>query len=197
VDIAILARHGESERSLAQTVNGDPAAACPLTPAGVEQARRLGELLADVEIDLCVTTAFERTYETAEVALAGRVVPRLVVPDLNEGNYGTFEGGPLEVYLEWARGRTAGESPPGPGESRAQMAARFARGFRAVLERHESAVLVVGHSLPLCYALQAAHGDRPAPVMPQLGYAEPHRLSAEALGRAVELIEAWSADPTW
>jgi broad specificity phosphatase PhoE len=60
MDEVILARHGESELSVVGTVNGDPAVACALTAAGREQARRLGELLADTELDLCVTSEFER-----------------------------------------------------------------------------------------------------------------------------------------
>ena len=63
MDEVILARHGESELSLVGTVNGDPAVPCALTNAGRQQARRLGELLADTELDLCVTSEFERTRE--------------------------------------------------------------------------------------------------------------------------------------
>jgi broad specificity phosphatase PhoE len=197
METVILARHGESVRSVERTVNGDPSARCPLTPAGVDQARRLGELIADVGLDLCVVTRFERTVETADVALADRSVPRVVVPELDEGSYGSFEGGSLDEYLEWARGQTASTVPPGPGESRAQMAARFARGFREVLALDADCALVVGHSLPLCYALGAVDGERPAPVMPQLPYAEPHAVSGADLARAVGMIEAWAADPTW
>ena len=75
MDEVILARHGESELSVVGTVNGDPAIACALTPTGQEQAQRLGELLADTELDLCVTSEFERVRKTAELALAGRDVP--------------------------------------------------------------------------------------------------------------------------
>jgi len=56
MDEVILARHGESELSVVGTVNGDPAVACGLTPAGEAQALRLGEQLAAVELDLCVTS---------------------------------------------------------------------------------------------------------------------------------------------
>jgi probable phosphoglycerate mutase len=197
METVILARHGESVRSVERLVNGDPGASCPLTPLGVEQARRLGERLADVELDLCVVTRFERTAETADVALSGRDLPRAVVAALDEGSYGSFEAGPLDEYLAWARGQTASTVPPGPGESREQMATRFARGFREVLALDAECVLVVGHSLPLAYALQAVEGERPAPVMPQLPYAEPHPVAAADLERAVGVIEAWAMDPTW
>ena len=41
--------------------------------------RGLGE-----QIDLAAVTEFRRTQETADLALEGRDVPRLVVPELNE-----------------------------------------------------------------------------------------------------------------
>src|ERR687888_196937 len=94
MDEVILARHGESELSVVGTVNGDPAVACALTGEGEEQARRLGERLAEVEIDLCVTSEFERAQRTADLALAGRNIPRLVSPGLNDVRFGSFEGRP-------------------------------------------------------------------------------------------------------
>ena len=189
--LAILARHGESAFSARGLVNGDPAAAGPLTARGEGEARRLGELLAGERIDLCVTTEFERTRQTAAVALAGRDVPRLVVPELNDPHYGEFEGGPLNEYRAWARSHGSGEAPRG-GESRQTIVARYGRGYRLVLERPEDTVLVVAHSLPIAYVL-----DEPRPRMPMVEHAAVHRLPAEALLAAVERLAAWLAAPTW
>jgi len=79
VESVILARHGESVFSERLLVNGDIAVAGPLTAKGEEEARALARAIADDPIDLCVTTEFERTRRTAEIALAGRNVPRLVM----------------------------------------------------------------------------------------------------------------------
>jgi broad specificity phosphatase PhoE len=193
----ILARHGESEFSLRGAMNGDPAVACPLTPAGKEQARLLGRALRDTPIDLCVVTEFERTRQTADLALAGRDVPRLVVPELNDIRVGDFEGGLLEAYRAWARERSPVEVPPGGGESRAEAALRYARGFRVVLGRPEQMVLVVAHGLPIRYLLLAAEGAEPRAVIESLGYAEPQRLSHEDVERAVAGLERWAAEPAW
>ena len=92
----LLARHGESEYSAKQLVNGDPGVSCPLTETGRDQARALGGILAEEQIDLCAVTEFERVRETAELALAGRDVPFIVVPELNDPRYGEFEGGSLD-----------------------------------------------------------------------------------------------------
>jgi len=197
METAILARHGESEFSLRGAMNGDPGVACPLTDEGVIQARRLAETLRDTAIDLCVTTEFARARETADLALAGLDVPRLVVPELNDIRVGDFEGGPLEAYRAWARERSPVDVPPGGGESRAQAAERYARGFRLVLERPEVTVLVVAHSLPIRYLLLAAGGSTPGPYAPAVEYATPHPMGREELERAVGGLERWARTPAW
>lgn len=193
----ILARHAESESSVRGNVNGDPTVIVRLTAAGVEQAARLGRLLADEAIDLCVTSEFGRTGETADVALAGRAVPRLVVRELNDIRFGAFEGGSLEAYRGWARSRGPLDAPPGEGESRAETVRRYARGYRIVLERPERRVLVVAHGLPIRYVLNAVEGRAPAPAADAVGYAEPHRLGAAELRGAVERLERWLEAPVW
>src|SRR5262245_13305785 len=128
----ILARHAESEYSAKGLLNGDPRFTVGLTDTGREQARELGARLAREEIDLCVTSEFARTLETADVAFAGRDVPRLVVPELNDHPAGDYEGRPIADYLEWAH--TSGPLDPVPGttETRAAVLARFVRGYAFV-----------------------------------------------------------------
>lgn len=188
----ILARHGESEYSARGALNGDPACPCPLTETGRAQARRLGELLADEPIDLCATSEFERTRETAALALAGRDVPALVVPELNDHPAGDYEGRPLTEYLAWAHAHGSREAVPGTGETRLGIAARFARGFRLLLERPEPTVLAVLHSLPIAYLLGGVQRE-----LPLLHYAQPHALDREEAERAVARLEDWCAAPSW
>jgi broad specificity phosphatase PhoE len=177
-------------------MNGDPAVAGPLTEEGVEQAKRLGEALRHEAIDLCVITEFERTRKTADIALEGREVPRLVVPELNDIDVGTFEGGPLETYLEWARTASPLDVPPG-GESRAGAAARVARGYRVVLGRNEEHVLVIAHGLPIRYLMLAVAGEGPRPVLDKVDYATPYRLTRREMLEAVDDLERWADDPAW
>ena len=194
---AILARHGESEYSSRLLVSGIPTSPVRLTARGRDEAARLGAELARDRIDLCVVSEFLRTQETADIALAGRDIPRLVLRDLNDPNYGEFEGRELDEYRGWARARRSSEEPPGAGESRVTIVRRYARGFRSVLERPDAAVLVVGHSLPIAYVLAAVRGDDPAPIVPLVEHATAYRLAAADLERSVERLEAWSAAPTW
>jgi broad specificity phosphatase PhoE len=194
---AILARHGESEYSVRAAVSGDPATAVHLTDEGRDQARRLGDALQNEPLELCVVSEFARVTETADLALAGRDVPRLVVPELNDPRAGAFEGGPLDEYRAWARANTSAVEPPGGGESRTTLVTRYIRGFRTVLERRERLILVVGHSLPFAYVLGAVEGRAPARSVPLVEYAHPYRLSSTELARAIDNLEAWCAAPTW
>ena len=197
MDALILARHGESELSVRGLTNGDPTRACGLTEAGRAQARRLGELLAAEPLELCVTSAFARTQETADLALEGRDVRRLVIPELNDIRFGDFEALAFDEYRAWARSASPADVPPGGGESRADCVARYARGFRALLARPERLALVVVHGLPIRYVLNALDGSPPQPVLDQVPYAEPFRFTAEELETALRELESWAAAPAW
>jgi broad specificity phosphatase PhoE len=195
VDEVILARHGESEFSLRGLANGDPAVAGPLTRAGVEQARKLGKRLRDERIDLCATTEFERTRQTADIALAGREVPRLVVPELNDIRFGEFEGGLVDGFRTWLREHGAAGIPPGGGESRAETAIRYATGYRKIANRPERLILAIGHAVSIVYILKCARGEDPPLFLegpPQ--YAMPFRLSQKELSQAAERLEFWARE---
>jgi broad specificity phosphatase PhoE len=71
------------------------------------------------------------------------------------------------------------------------------RGFRAILARPEDTVLVVAHSLPVRYVLNAAAGSPPVPAIEQVPYAEPFTLHSDELAVAVERLEAWVQEPVW
>jgi len=77
----IFARHAESAFNAVGRLGSDPSQPIGLTRLGTEQARELGQQIANLDIDLAVTTRSVRTRETIEVALKGRDVPLLVEPD--------------------------------------------------------------------------------------------------------------------
>jgi broad specificity phosphatase PhoE len=192
VEKAILVRHAESEPSARATVSSDPQRPAPLTAAGREQSRELGRKLAQEAIGVCVVTELERTRRTAELALAQRGIPIVVVPDLNDPLAGDFEGGKLADYRAWSWEHGSRHEPRGGGESRVAVASRLVRGYRAVLAREEALVLVVGHALPMAYVL-----SWPAPRVDMVDYAEPYHLSRRELEAGVDRLEAWVAAPTW
>ena len=168
-----------------------------LTAEGVGQAGALADALAAEELSLGASSELARTSETLEIALDGRDVPRIVVPELNEIDFGSFDGGPLADYREWAASHSPGEPAPGDGESRGDAAGRFARGLRVLLERDERVVLVVGHALFVRYVLDAAEGFVPAPLTTPVEHATPYRLGVREVEAATELLRDWSKHPVF
>jgi 2,3-bisphosphoglycerate-dependent phosphoglycerate mutase len=194
---AILARHGESELSVVGRTNGDPDVPCALTEVGRDQARALGRALAGDPIGLCVTSEFQRTQETADLALESRDVRRVVMPMLNDIRFGEFEGRLLTDYRRWAHTHGPNEPAPGDGDSRAETVARYVTAYGELLARPEETVLVVAHGLPVRYVLDAVEGRNPAAAVAQVPYAEPFRLSADELRLAVVRLAAWADNPVW
>src|SRR5215203_5051752 len=136
-------------------MNGDVAVAGALTKRGEDEARELGRALEEIELDICVTSEFERARQTADLALEGRDVPREVMRELNDPRYGEYEGQALEAYRGWAADAASNVEAPGGGESRRQIVARYSLAFRALARRSEPTTLAVCHSLPIAYALAA------------------------------------------
>jgi broad specificity phosphatase PhoE len=194
---ALFVRHGESVYSAKALVNGDPSIAGGLTDVGQQQARQLGERLAGEPIGLCVVTEFPRTHETADLVLGEREIPRLVVSELNDPFYGEFEGRALADYRKWAATHGPEDAPPGRGETRLAIASRYVRGFRILLGRPESSLLVVCHSLPIAFAVAAADGRSPRAKMPLITHAEPHVLYEGQLEQAAARLEEWTQNPVY
>jgi probable phosphoglycerate mutase len=161
----VLARHAESTLNHERIVNGDPSVAVPLTEHGREQAALLGLQVRELPLDLCVHTRFDRTSETARIALGDRGVPLAEEPLLDDVKIGELEGRTIDDYRAWKRAHTRADRFPG-GESLDEAAARYGVGLRRVLERETDCCLVVCHEIPVRYALNAAGGsdDVDAPV---------------------------------
>ena len=184
----LLARHGESLLNVAGLVNADPARDEGLSPHGKEEARDLGRQLAGIAIDLVVTSRFPRTHQTAALALGGREVPKLELPELDDVRVGELEGKTIADYREWKRNRPRSEPFPG-GESLDDAAARYADAYRLLLARREQVMLVVCHEIPVRYAINAAAGsdelDRP---VHDVRNAVPYLFDERALAAAAEGI---------
>jgi broad specificity phosphatase PhoE len=189
VRLFVIARHGESTLNHERRINGDPSVPVGLTAKGRDEARLLGQQLAHVPLDVCVHSRFERTRETAEIALTGRDVRFDVEALLDDIYIGELEGQTLDDYRAWKREHTRADPFPG-GESLDDAARRYAKAFRRLLERREARVLVLTHEIPLRYAINAADGsdDLDGPTH-QLANATPYLFDEETLSRAVDQIE--------
>jgi 2,3-bisphosphoglycerate-dependent phosphoglycerate mutase len=188
MDDVVLARHGESETAARGVVGGD----APLTAAGREQARALGEALTGCPLDLCVTSAALRARETAAIALGHRQVPTELDSALGDVEFGAFAGRPLADYRDWMRSHLPAEAPEG-GESRVETLVRFAGAFRRLLAREERHLLVVAHGL----TLSAVADEIPRPVVAGVPYGSWRRVGRDELAAAVARIERWCEAPAW
>ena len=172
----VLTRHARSTLNDEGRINGDPSVPVALTADGRAAAERLGHQLAELPLDLCVHTRFARTRETADLILAGREVPMVEEPLLDDIDVGDLEGKTLAEYHAWKQEHTRADPFPG-GESLDDAARRYARAFRRLLEGTAEATLVVCHEIPIRYALNAAAQAWPAQP---LGRHRKRRLSAAA-----------------
>ncbi len=185
----VLARHGESVLNVARRINGDPAVKVALSERGEEEARRLGEELAHLPIEVCVHTRFGRTLQTARLALRDRDVPFEVEPDFDDIDIGELEGQTIEEYRTWKRAHGRSDAFPG-GESLDAATRRYGRAFRRLIARREHVTLVVAHEIAVRYAVNAAAGsdELDAPVH-DIRNAAPYLFDDAALLRAAERIE--------
>jgi probable phosphoglycerate mutase len=190
VRLYVLTRHARSSLNDEGRINGDPNVPVALTADGRSEAARLGHQLAELPLDLCVHTRFGRTRETAECILAGREVPMVEEPLLDDIDVGDLEGRTIAEYRAWKQAHTRSDPFPG-GESLDDAARRYARAFRRLLEGTAAATLVVCHEIPIRYALNAAAGsgdlDAPEHLVPN---ATPYLFDAASLERAAAQIES-------
>jgi broad specificity phosphatase PhoE len=184
----VLTRHAHTTLNLEGRVNGDPAVPVPLTEEGRAEAARLGHQLAHLPLELCVYTRFTRTRDTAQEILAGRDVPMLEEPLLDDVDIGELEGETIAQYRAWKAEHTRSDPFPG-GESLDEAARRYALALRRLVGRGEQTVLVVCHEIPIRYALNATAGsndlDAPEHKIPN---ATPYLFDDAALARAAERI---------
>jgi probable phosphoglycerate mutase len=186
----VMARHGESVLNLERRVNGDPTQSVDLTERGRFEAAQLGQQLQGLHLDVCLHSRFARTEQTARIALEGRDVHFEVEPLFDDIDVGELEGSRIEDYREWKHAHPRSQAFPG-GESLNDAAARYAQGFRRLLESPRESVLLVTHEIPIRYALNGAAGssslDGPAHEIPN---AAPYLFDEEGLGRAAAGIDA-------
>lgn len=157
----VLVRHGQTDYNALRRLNGDPAIPVSLDETGRAQVEALRPTIAALPIDLGVHTRFDRTRQTLEVLLAGRDVPRVECPDLDDVALGTFEGGTALEYRTWRLARPQDTRPPGGGESRVDALVRYLRGFERILASRAVMPLIVTHDIPIRFLANALTGDDP------------------------------------
>ena len=122
-----------------------PPASVALTPAGVRQAEAAARALADVELDLVVSSHLHRTVETARI-VAAREPERW--PELREWEGGALRDLPEEQLESLFVGALRAERDDDRflgGESLAEVRARVIPAFERLVERDWDTALAVLH----------------------------------------------------
>lgn len=154
-----LLRHGTTVYNAEKRYQGQRD--IPLCPEGRAVLRPAG-----VAAEVVYVTPLMRTQQTAELLFPG--VPQVVVPDLQEMNFGSFEGrNYIEMekdpdYIAWVQSNC--ELPCPDGERKEEFSQRCCRAFAelvdaALAQKQENLVIV-------------AHGGTQMAVMER--YAVPH-----------------------
>ena len=125
-----LARHGEVSyfESGQEPGDHDPG----LNEAGIAQAEALGQLLADVPIDLALCSGLRRTRQTARLALGPRDLEIEVIENLSEARTGSFENIESPEEMEALVTRAFDGAT---GESYAELWGRVASAWQELLAR--------------------------------------------------------------
>lgn len=150
----ILVRHGQSLWNLENRFTGW--VDVPLTPQGIEEAKRAGEKLRGLDIHVAYTSGLRRAQHTLELILQSIPldIPVIRDPALNERDYGDLAGlnkddmkkkyGEEQVHI-WRR---SFDVPPPGGESLKNTSERTLPFFeRAIMGdiRQGKNVLVTAH----------------------------------------------------
>jgi len=145
-----LVRHGVTEWN--QTMRYQGQTDVPLCDFGREQAARLAQRLATLEVDAFYTSDLVRAAETAAVVAAPHGLPVRPEPAFREMNFGRWEGLTsaqvrerfADVYRAWLE-KPLGVRPP-DGETYAEVADRTRRGLAELVGRHGGQrIVVVAH----------------------------------------------------
>lgn len=146
-----LLRHGQSEGNHACLFSG--VSDHPLTEVGREQARQAGKQFQEHHFSHLYTSQLSRAVETADLFLntsAAKIGSREARPELNERNFGVFEGrkesknGLVEADPFWQVTRNV-DFVPGGGESMRQTHARAVAFLDEIAGKTQGDILVVGH----------------------------------------------------
>jgi len=139
-----LIRHGETEWSLSGQHTGRTE--IPLTEVGERRAIAVGRQLAGKKFALVLTSPRERARETARLAGYGGVA--VVDDNLQEWDYGAYEGVTTKDIQKTAPGWTIWDGPVPHGETIEQVAARADAAIRRAKETDgEVAFFAHGHIL--------------------------------------------------
>ncbi len=158
----ILVRHGESVDNLRQIMQGQTQGM--LTEKGMAQAREVAAQLADVAIDVFLSSDLRRAVDTCTLIAAPHGMDVVTTPLLRERDWGDFTG----MYIPDLKDKPF----PANVETMGQLKDRARRFLRFVREHYpDQTVLAVGHGI-INKAIQSVYYDKPMHEVQKMANAE-------------------------
>lgn len=178
-------RHGRTTYSRAHRLNGDPGVGVVLDEVGWQQCQNASVTLPLDDIASWVSSAFPRALQTVRLLRGNQHAPVSTFSQLNELNYGDFEGQPFQVYAAWLRRHGPRARPPGGTESQHEGIVRTLEGLRQTLQL-PGPRLVVAHGLLLSVLTSGSCAGEI--FFPEADYLQPVSLPDPALGDLLERL---------
>lgn len=181
-----VVRHGATEwsRSGQHTGRTD----LPLLPEGEDQARATGSLLANIDFSLVLCSPLQRAQRTCE--LAGLLDRAVTDNDLQEWDYGDYEGVTTQTIRETVPGWTVWSGTCPSGETIEQVSKRADRVIKRVRNESGNAIVFAhGHFLRIL----TARWCELDPVEGQRFILDPATLSILGWERETPAIRQWNS----
>ncbi|WP_405060318.1 histidine phosphatase family protein [Kribbella sp. NBC_01505] len=189
---SLIYRHGQTDYSMQHRVNGDPAYPILLNRAGHRACGRARASMPSSDTRTWITSEFPRARQTTMLLMGSSTAEPLVDPQLNELDYGMFEGTPFLSYGEWLDRNGADERPEGAAESQREGIVRMLRGL-SVVPTYPGDRVIVGHGLltsVLTWGLNSPRHEILPLLLPEAPYVEPLVLPDDELtGLVATLLE--------
>lgn len=161
-----IVRHGETDWNLTHKVQGRKD--IPLNAYGRHLAEETSEGMKNIPLDLAYTSPLRRAEETARILLAGRNIPLLKEPRIQEISFGSYEGlysnGTDEISRKFHLffSDTKDYVPPADGESVLQLYERTGEFLNEVASRQDlrdKHILVSTHGAAMTALLNRIKGN--------------------------------------
>ncbi|MGH7640583.1 MAG: histidine phosphatase family protein [Candidatus Dormibacteria bacterium] len=183
-----LIRHGETEWTLSHRHTG--LTDVPLTVAGEDQARELGQIVAGIRFAAAWVSPRQRAQRTAQLAGLGNWTTTAL---LQEFDYGAYEGLTTAEIRRLAPGWDIWRDGCPGGETAAQVLERGREILATIKAQPRSNYALVGHGHAL-RALAAAYVAMPVELCRHLAL-NVASVSILAHDRACPVIQVWNLGP--
>ncbi|MET7283300.1 histidine phosphatase family protein [Kribbella sp. NPDC005582] len=181
--VNLICRHAQTDYSVQHRVNGDPTYPILLNRVGRQTCRQQRASSRFSGVQSWITSEFPRTRQTGRLLMGPSTREPLVDPQLNELDYGVFEGTPFLSYGEWLGQHGADERPEGATESQREGILRMLSAL-AGMPNHLGDRVIIGHGLltsVLIWGLSSHHLESLPLFLPEAPYVEPLTLSDDEL----------------